>query len=203
MKLHLRDRFTALLGIGLLSVMVLASYYYALQGEIDNLRQRAKSDIPDYVAHDIAVTEFREDGVAVRRVFADYAEHYGDGRLITRKPRMATLFADKPQVKASSDTGTSLDAGKTAVFTGNVVVTRAGDLTHAPMRFTTDHLTVYPDDSRMETDAFVRLESSTDVTTGRGMTFDNVDRTVQILSDVRTVVLPKGDTVTLSHRDNH
>ena len=179
MKLHLRDRFTALLGIGLLSVMVLASYYYALQGEIDNLRQRAKSDIPDY------------------------AEHYGDGRLITRKPRMATLFADKPQVKASSDTGTSLDAGETAVFAGNVVVTRAGDLTHAPMRFTTDHLTVYPDDSRMETDAFVRLESGTDVTTGRGMTFDNVDRTVQILSDVRTVVLPKGDTVTLSHRDNH
>ena len=116
---------------------------------------------------------------------------------------MAKLFADKPQVKASSDTGTSLDAGKTAVFTGNVVVTRAGDLTHAPMRFTTDHLTVYPDDSRMETDAFVRLESGTDVTTGRGMTFDNVDRTVQILSDVRTVVLPKGDTVTLSHRDNH
>ena len=124
MKLHLRDRFTALLGIGLLSVMVLASYYYALQGEIDNLRQRAKSDIPDYVAHDIAVTEFREDGVAVRRVFADYAEHYGDGRLITRKPRMATLFADKPQVKASSDTGTSLDAGETAVFAGNVVSPR-------------------------------------------------------------------------------
>ena len=55
----------------------------------------------------------------------------------------------------------------------------------------------------METDAFVRLESGSDVTTGRGMTFDNVDRTVQILSDVRTVVLPKGDTVTLSHRDNH
>ena len=50
---------------------------------------------------------------------------------------------------------------------------------------------------------WITLESGTDVTTGRGMTFDNVDRTVQILSDVRTVVLPKGDTVTLSHRDNH
>ncbi len=202
MKLHFRDRFAALLGIGLLLVMVLASYYYALQGEIDNLRQRAKSDIPDYTARDIAITEFREDGVAMRRLFAEYAEHYGDGRLLTEKPRIATLFADKAQMKASADTGTSLDAGKTAVFTGHVVVTRAGDLTHAPMRFTTDHLTVYPDDSRMETDADVRLESGTDITTGRGMTFDNVDRTVQILSNVRTVVLPKGDTLT-RHNENH
>ena len=202
MKLHLRDRFAALLGIGLLLVMVLASYYYALQGEIDNLRQRARSDIPEYTARDIAITEFGEDGVAVRRLFAAYAEHYGDGRLITEKPRMASLFADKPQTKASADAGTSLDAGKTAVFTGHVVVTRAGDLEHAPLRFTTDHLTVYPDDSRMETDADVRMESGTDITTGRGMTFDNVDRTVQIFSDVRTVVLPKGDTLN-RRTDNH
>lgn len=194
MKLHLRDRFTAILGIGLLIVLVLVSYYYALQGEIDNLRMRAKSDIPDYVAHNITITDFDETGAAMRRTRALYAEHYGDGRLITKKPRLATLYVDKPQVKASADTGTSLDAGKTAVFSGHVEVTRAGDLNHAPLRFTTSHLTVYPDDSRMETNAFVRLESGSDVTTGRGMTFDNVDRTVHILSDVRTIVLPKSET---------
>ena len=111
--------------------------------------------------------------------------------MMTRKPRMATLYADRPQVKASADTGISLDAGKTAVFSGRVEVTRAGDIDNAPLRFTTSHLTVYPDEQRMETDAFVRLESGTDVTSGRGMTFDNMERTVDILSDVRTIVLPK------------
>lgn len=201
MKLHVRDRFAALLGISLLSAMVLVSYYYALQGEIDNLLQRAHTDVPDYVARDIAMTEFREDGTAIRRLYADYAEHYGDGRFLTQKPRLATLVTATPQVKASADTGSSLDAGRTAVFSGHVEVTRAGDINHAPLRFTTDHLTVYPDDSRMETDAAVRLESGTDVTTGRGMTFDNVDRTVQILSDVRTVVLPK-ETTFLRHSEN-
>lgn len=45
-------------------------------------------------------------------------------------------------------------------------MTRAGDIDNAPLRFTTSHLTVYPDEQRMETDAFVRLESGTDVTTG-------------------------------------
>ena len=199
MKLHLRDRFAALMGIALLLVLVLVSYYYAVQGEMDLLRQHNRSDVPDYIAHDIAITDFREDGVALRRTFADYAEHYGDGRLLTQKPRMVTLDPGKLQQRASADTGTSLDAGKTAVFTGNVVVTQAGDLEHAPMRFTTDHLTVYPDDSRMETDADVRLENGSDITTGRGMTFDNVDRTVQILSDVRTVVYPQSN---LLRRDN-
>ena len=191
MKLHFRDKLAALAGAVVLAVLVLVSYYYALMGQIGNLKTKAPSDVPDFIARDIALTEFDGDGTAERRIYAEYAEHFPDGRMMTRKPRMATLYADRPQVKASADTGISLDAGKTTVFSGRVEVTRAGDIDNAPLRFTTSHLTVYPDEQRMETDAFVRLESGTDVTSGRGMTFDNVERTVDILSDVRTIVLPK------------
>ena len=186
MKLHFRDKLAALAGAVVLAVLVLVSYYYALMAQIGNLKTKAPSDVPDFIARDIALTKFDGDGTAERRIYAEYAEHFPDGRMMTR-----TLYADRPQVKASADTGISLDAGKTAVFSGRVEVTRAGDIGNAPLRFTTSHLTVYPDEQRMETDAFVRLESGTDVTSGRGMTFDNVERTVDILSDVRTIVLPK------------
>ena len=111
MKLHFRDKLAALAGAVVLAVLVLVSYYYALMGQIGNLKTKAPSDVPDFIARDIALTEFDGDGTAERQ--------------------------------------------------------------------------------RMETDAFVRLESGTDVTSGRGMTFDNVERTVDILSDVRTIVLPK------------
>ena len=191
MKLHFRDRIAAVVGALVLAALVLVSYYYALLGQIGNLRSTPSSDVPDYIARDVRLTEFDASGAASRRIYAQYAEHFPDGRMMTRRPRLATLYADRPQVKASADTGISLDSGKTAVFSGRVEVTRAGDIDHPPLRFTTSHLTVYPDESRMETDAFVRLESGSDVTTGRGMTLDNVDRTVDILSDVRTIVLPR------------
>ena len=127
MKVYLRDRITAGVGAGVLLVLVASSYYQAF---VDR-------DAPDFIAHNISVTEFKDDGSADRRLFAEYAEHYADGRMSSIKPRMVTLSADKPQVRATADSGQSVDGGETFTFNGNVLVTRAGDINNAPMRFTT------------------------------------------------------------------
>lgn len=191
MKVYLRDRITAGFGLGVLAILAASSYYYSLQSEIDANRALVNQEAPDFITTGISVTEFEATGQARRRVYADYAEHYIDGRLSSIRPKMVTLAVDEPQIIASADAGQSVDGGETYLFTGNVEVTRAGDRNQAPMRFTTTHLTVFPDTSRIETDAPVRLVSGSDVTTGIGMTFDNVERTVDIHSNVRTSVMPK------------
>lgn len=191
MKVYLRDRITAGVGAGVLLVLVASSYYYSIRTEIEANQAFIDRDAPDFIAHNISVTEFKGDGSADRRLFAEYAEHYADGRMSSIKPRMVTLSADKPQVRAIADSGQSMDGGETFTFNGNVLVTRAGDINNAPMRFTTPFATVYPDTSRLETSAPVVLEHGADITTGIGITLDNVDRTVNIHTNVKSIFAPR------------
>ncbi len=191
MKVYLRDRITAGLGIGVLAVVAAMSYYYSIHTETEALRAEIIRESPDFTSTNIALTQFKADGTAERRIFADYAEHYEDGRMTSLRPRLVTLSVDEPQVKASADTGISSDAGETVHFTGNVVVTRAGDRENAPMRFETEQLTVFPDTEIFETGAPVKLVNGADVTTGIGMTFDNVERTVNIHSNVKSSFSPR------------
>lgn len=191
MKVHLRDRITAGLGIGVLAAVAALSYYYSIHSETEALRAEIFRESPDFTSTNIALTQFKPDGTAERRLFADYAEHYEDGRMTSIRPRLVTLSVDEPQVKASADTGISTDSGETVNFTGNVVVTRAGDHENAPMRFETEQLTVFPDTEIFETDAPVKLVNGADVTTGIGMTFDNVERTVKIHGNVKSSFAPR------------
>ena len=193
MKVYLRDRITAGFGIGVLVVVVAVSYYYSIRAEIEANQAFIDRDSPDFIARNVSVTEFNPDGTANRRLFAEYAEHFADGRMSSIKPRMVTLSVDEPQVRATADTGKSMDDGETFLFNGNVVVTRAGDLKDPPMRFTTPHATVYPDTSVLESDAPVVLEHGEDVTTGIGITLDNVDRTVNIHTNVKSIFAPRRD----------
>lgn len=107
------------------------------------------------------------------------------------RPRLVTLSVDEPQIKAGADSAISTDSGSTVSFSGNVVVSRAGDHNSAPMRFETEQLTVFPNTEVFETSAPVTLINGADVTTGIGMTFDNVNRTVNIHSNVKSSFAPR------------
>ena len=191
MKVYLRDRITAGLGVSVLAVLAAMSYYYSIHTETEALRAEIIRESPDFTSTNIALTQFKPDGTAERRIFAAYAEHYEDGRMMSIKPRLVTLSVDEPQVKARADTGISTDAGETVNFAGNVVVSRAGDRNNAPMRFETQELTVFPDTQVFETGAPVTLVNGADVTTGIGLTFDNVERTVNIHSNVKSSFAPR------------
>lgn len=191
MKVYLRDRITAGLGIGVLAAVAALSYYYSIHTETEALRAEIFRESPDFTSTNISLTQFKPDGSPDRRIFADYAEHYEDGRMTSIRPRLVTLSVDEPQVKASADSGISTNSGRSVDFTGNVLVTRAGDRNNAPMRFETEQLTVFPDTEIFETDAPVRVVNGADVTTGIGMTFDNVERTVNIHSNVKSSFAPR------------
>lgn len=189
--MRIRDKVTALMGVTLLLTLVASSTYYAVRTDIEALRTEKHRESPDFVTRDVVVTNFNADGTAKDRLFASYAEHYSDGRSTTIKPKVVTLRADTPQMTASANTGTSMDDAETAVLTGNVVLTRAGDRQQAALRVTTPHATVHLDEQVVTTDAPVRVESGADTMTGMGMRFDAVDRTIDLQSDVHTVIYPE------------
>lgn len=191
MKTYTRDRITSVLGIILMSVLVVSSYYYAVRTEVTLTKTVADKDSPDFITHNIVITTFNEDGTAKNRLFADYAEHFSDGRTKSIKPRIVTLELDKPQMKTSADSAVTLDDGETVTLTGNVLLTRAGDNTHAPLQITTTEATVYPDTGIVKTTEHVQIQNGTDSHSGDGMHFDNVDRKLELFSNVHTVVMPK------------
>ncbi len=186
-KSFFRDRILALLGIALLSVLAAASYYYALKAEADFLHTDSNRESPDFIAHNLVITSFETDGTAKTRIFAERAISFEDGRMYAAKPRYVTLNPLAPQTKARADEGTSTDSAQSVFFEGNVVVTREADGKRAAMSLTTPNAWVYPDESRMATEAPVRLTQGNDETTGIGMKLDIVERTVQVLKDVHTV----------------
>lgn len=190
MSFHIRDKLAALIGVSLLTGLVAVSYYYAVKTELIAFKTAASRESPEFITHHICITNFSPDGVATQRIFADYAEHYTDGRSVTIKPRFVTLNPSKAQIKASANTGTSMDDGESAVFTGNVVLTRAADASHPPVRITTTHATVYPDTSVVKTDAPVVIERGTSRMKGVGMHFDNVDHTLRLDSHVEMFTVP-------------
>lgn len=186
-----RERLPSYICIAVLFALVVLSSYYSYTSKYGLIRTIPDRDSPAFVAHGTLTTEFTADGTPLRRFSAEYAEHYTDGRFYATRTRAETLDPAKPRLTASADKATSTDDGETVLFSGNVLVTRAADAKTAPFRFSTTHATVYPDASRLETDAPVELINGANITTATGLTYDNVDHTVELHSRVHSIYIPK------------
>ena len=189
--MHLRDRLISFFGLAVLAILVTASAYYAIKSNFDDGASEPNKDSPDFATRDCVITIFDRDGTGKHRLFSEYAEHYSDGHSVSIRPKLVTLSPDKPQLKISANTASTMDEGQTVVFTGNIVLTRNGDKNNAPLRLTTSRAGVNTDTQVVTGEAPVRIEHGTDTSTGIGFTFDNVDRTATLYSDVHTVIIPK------------
>ena len=188
--MHLRDRLISFFGLAVLAILVTASAYYAIKSNFDDGASEPNKDSPDFATRDCVITIFDRDGTGKHRLFSEYAEHYSDGHSVSIRPKLVTLSPDKPQLKISANTASTMDEGQTVVFTGNIVLTRNGDKNNAPLRLTTSRAVVNTDTQVVTGEAPVRIEHGTDTSTGIGFTFDNVDRTATLYSDVHTVIIP-------------
>ena len=123
--MHLRDRLISFFGLAVLSILVAASAYYAIKSNFDDGSPGPNKDSPDFATRDCVVTIFDRDGTGKHRLFSEYAEHYSDGHSVSIRPKLVTLSPDKPQLKMSANTASTMDEGQTVVFTGNIVLTRS------------------------------------------------------------------------------
>lgn len=75
----MRDRLTSLIAIALLVTLCAMSYWYSVKAELENVTHLSDLNSPDFIARDITITQFDDDGIAKAKVFAKEVEHYSDG----------------------------------------------------------------------------------------------------------------------------
>lgn len=186
----LRDRFTAIVGIVLLLGLAGATYWYSLRTQFEGMSHPSAPDAPDFIASNIVLTQFDTEGRAQRKLFASELTHYPDDRFDVVEPRMLSLRPDEPQLEVNAREARVENGGERAQLTGAVRVTRAATATEPALRFDTETLTVLPDQERYFTDAPVSMVRGTTSARGTGFDFNNISRTVQLKSQVQTVLVP-------------
>lgn len=72
----MRDRLTSLIAIALLVTLCAMSYWYSVKAELENVTHLSDLNSPDFIARDITITQFDDDGIAKAKVFAKEVEHY-------------------------------------------------------------------------------------------------------------------------------
>lgn len=80
---------------------------------------------PDFIARDITITQFDDDGIAKAKVFAKEVEHYSDGHANAKFPEYASLNPNEAQITAKSDRATMVDGGAVIHFYDNVDIRQA------------------------------------------------------------------------------
>jgi lipopolysaccharide export system protein LptC len=178
------ERLATWFALLLVGVVLATSYWYA-----ETLRSEApeggRIGAIDFFAQGVALTTFDALGRPRFRLFADRMTHFGrsdDADL--EKPHLVSMRPDQPQVQVTARNAHAQNNAQLVELDGDVVVVRAADHAHPPMRLETDQLSVVPDDDHFWTSAPVRMTSGRSVLNGRGMDFDNVARRLDLRADV-------------------
>jgi lipopolysaccharide export system protein LptC len=179
------DRVAWWVAILMMSLVLVASYWYA-----QDLRGQGGGDTGrigqvDFFAEKIALTGFDVLGRGHYRLFADRMTHYGNSDDVDlTEPRLLSMRTDQPLLQAVARRAHVHNNAETVQMSGAVVVTRAGDANHPPLRLETEELYTAPDDDRYWTDAPVRMHGGDSVMQGVGMDYDNVTRHLDLRARV-------------------
>lgn len=198
----MRERITAIIAIFLLLILIAASYWYAVKSTYGNLKYVPSENSPDFIAQGATVISFDEKGVAQTKVKAADFKHYSDDRVTMQKPEYTSVSPNEPITHAQADSGYSNDGGATIFFQGNVSVTRTASNNSDSTHMQTQSLKVDTDTNRFETNDFVRITNGANEATAQGMVFDNMERTIELKSRVKTISSPKSGNVDLLPSSN-
>ena len=179
------DRVASWVAILMLTLVLVASYWYA-----QSLRGQSAGDTGrigqiDFFAQQIALTGFDAQGRGHYRLFADRMTHFGNSDDVDlTEPRLLSMRTDEPRLQAVARKAHVHNNGETVQMSGDVVLTRAGDAAHPPLRLETERLMAAPDDDRFWTDAPVQMRGGDSRLQGVGMDYDNVARRMELRSHV-------------------
>lgn len=187
----MRDRLTAVIAILLLTALCGLSYWYSVKAELENVTHLSDLESPDFIARDVTITQFDEQGIAKAKVFAKEVKHYSDGHANAVLPEYASLNPNEAQITARSDTATMVDGGAVIHFYGNVDIRQAATSDKPASRLETSQLDAFPDTETYTSDKPVKLTRGEDISNGIGMDYDNVERTFKLRSRVQTTIQPK------------
>ncbi len=186
----MRERLGAAVAITLLTVVLATSYWYSQSLRNGPAAPGGRGSI-DFLAEGIAMTQFDALGRPRYRLYAAHLQHYPDSDDVDfSEPRLVSLRADRPQVRASARHAHAVNNGERVELAGEVELSRAGAGGWPPLRVRTEALTALPDLDRYETSQPVLVERGPTTIRAHGMLLDNLARRVELRGAVRETIAP-------------
>ncbi|KQW87958.1 LPS export ABC transporter periplasmic protein LptC [Massilia sp. Root418] len=162
------------------------------RGEEDMLADKRLNE-PDYIIDQFSVVRMTKDGKPSYIVAGDKLVHRPiDDASEIDKPMMRNLSSTQPPMNITAEHARVDESNTRVQLKGNVKIDRAAQGKSAAMQMTTQALTVYPDEDRMETDQPVQIVQGGATATGTGMKANNATRMVHLQGRGAIVFPPKG-----------
>ena len=169
-----------------LLVLLLATYWLNQQVQpLPQTQSQQRHDV-DFVVDRLSAITLNEQGQPRFTLAAEKMWHYPDDDTThLQMPQLASLYANRPPVHTSAQTGMISSKGDEVFLYDEVRVLRPASGDSGEQLFATDYLHVIPDRDWAETDQSVVMTSRHNIIRAVGMELDNKARTVKLLSRVR------------------
>jgi lipopolysaccharide export system protein LptC len=193
------DRLVAWSPVLLLGGLALLTYWLDAQVQTPpDRRDGSTRHDPDVFLENFRAITFDVSGKPRETLAAERAEHYpDDDSAAVVAPQLALTEPGRPTVTVSADKARLAGDRENGYFEGNVRVHREAEPAQpgserpaGPVTLTTDFLHVIPKQYRVESDRFVTIEEPRGIIRGRGFTFDNKAKTVDLKSNVSGTFQP-------------
>ncbi len=149
-----------------------------------------RQDDPDFIADDARILGFGDDGGQRYELVTERLSHFPDGDITRlRLPRLR-MNTEGREVRLTAVEGEVSPGGERVDLSGDVQAWRSGDASRAETTFSSEQLTIWPDENRAETRAPVILTQGATRATAQGMRADNLFGQFDLSGDVR-VSMPR------------
>ena len=160
------------------------------RGEQDMLADKRLNE-PDYIIDQFSVVRMTKEGKPSYIVAGDKLVHRPiDDASEIDKPVVRNLSSTQPPLDMTADHARVDENNSRVQLKGNVKIDRAAQGKSQAMQMTTQALTVYPDEDRMETSQPVQIVQGGATANGAGMKANNATRQVQLQGRGRIVYPP-------------
>lgn len=189
----MRERLPAVTALVLLASLVAGTWWAAhyTSSAIDLDPPPRHTHDPDSWAENFVMLRTDEHGIAINRLEGVHMVHYPDDDSYHFTQATAiTQHKDNPMTTATSDTAVMDQAGERIQMIGNAYVIRHPDTKGDIFSIRSPHLTVYPDQDLMQTDAPATVINGAHTLQGKGMYYDNTSRQLQVLENSKVTLTP-------------
>ncbi len=171
----------------LLIIAVISWWLVKLTGSDELGRITVPAHSPDYFSKGYTKWEMSEFGIPKSKLIADEMIHYSDDSTTHMTNPVMFFYNEKtPPWAIKSETGILSADGKDLLLNGEVAVERAAAEGVRELKIYTSNLKVKPETSYAETDAWAKLVSLPNWTTGIGMKLTFADPIhIELLSHVK------------------
>lgn len=183
------DRLYPIIALALLAA---ATLWLERATRSDEPRPRAEvREDPDFIGHNIRITQFGDDGGLRYILVADQIRHYPLGdQTVFDEPRLH-YHTEDGLIRVLARRGETQSDGDTVFLSGNARVLRDSTADSPALSVTSETLTLWPDEHRAATDDFVTLTQGRSIATADGMRADNLFGTLELIGNARVTLPPR------------